>query len=116
MGMLLQLTALTYLNRWMKGHYLVATIVAVELAVMHNFIWHLRYTWSDRGGGGGPLVQFARFHLANGFVSLLGNLALMPLLFRAIGLPLLISNSIAILCCSIVNFSVSNRWVFAQPG
>ncbi len=29
-------------------HYLVATALAVEMAVLHNFFWHRRWTWADR--------------------------------------------------------------------
>jgi len=46
-------------------------------------------------------------------VSLLGNLALMRILVRDARVPLLVSNLIAILCCSIVNFLLGDRLVFA---
>jgi putative flippase GtrA len=29
-------------------NYLLATALAVETAVIHNFLWHQRFTWSDR--------------------------------------------------------------------
>ena len=48
MGMVLQLTALAVFERCARGHYLVASAAAVELAVLHNFAWHLHYTWRDR--------------------------------------------------------------------
>jgi len=44
---------------------------------------------------------------------MLGNLALMRLLVQEAHMPLLAANSIAILCCSIVNFCLGNEWVFA---
>ena len=28
--------------------YTVATALAVEAAILHNFIWHERWTWGDR--------------------------------------------------------------------
>ena len=46
-------------------------------------------------------------------VSMLGNLALMRILVQEAHLPLLVSISIAILCCSIVNFCLGNNWAFA---
>jgi hypothetical protein len=54
-----------------------------------------------------------RFHLSNGLVSLLGNLALMRLLVEEVRLPVLASNCIAILCCSVVNFCLGDSWTFA---
>jgi putative flippase GtrA len=44
---------------------------------------------------------------------MLGNLALTRLLVDEAHLPLLFSSLIAILCCSIANFRLGNRWAFA---
>jgi putative flippase GtrA len=114
MGMGLQLAALALFNRWMAGHYLYASAAAIELTLLHNFIWHLHYTWSDRRDGATRLRQLVRFHLSNGLVSMLGNLALMRLLVHEARLPLLVSNVIAILCCSVANFCLGNNWAFAE--
>jgi putative flippase GtrA len=113
MGMAVQLAALAFFDRWTKGHYLYATAAAIELTLLHNFAWHLHYTWRDRRNGSAPLTQLMRFHLSNGVVTMLGNLALMRLLVDGAHISLLASNSIAILCCSIVNFCLGNNWVFA---
>ncbi len=113
MGMVLQLAALALINRWTAGHYLFATAAAIELTLVHNFVWHLHFTWRDRRGGSALLAQFVRFHLSNGLVSLLGNLALMRVLVHEARLPVLAANGIAILCCSIVNFCLGNNWAFA---
>jgi putative flippase GtrA len=113
MGMMVQLSALTLLDRGMHGHYLFATAGAIELTLIHNFVWHLHFTWRDRRDGSTLCAQFVRFHLSNGLVSMLGNLALMPVLVREARMPVLFSNSIAILCCSIVNFFLGDSWAFA---
>jgi putative flippase GtrA len=115
MGMVLQLAALALLNRWEPGHYLYATAAAIELALLHNFIWHLNYTWRDRREDSALLARFMRFHLSNGLVSMLGNLALMRILVHEARLPLLPANCIAILCCSIANFCLGHSWAFAAP-
>lgn len=111
--MALQLVALALIERCAQGHYLVATAAAVELILVHNFVWHLHDTWRDRRDDAALQVQFVRFHLSNGMVSMLGNLALMPILIHGAHMPLLVSNSIAILCCSTINFCLSNSWAFA---
>ena len=112
-GMVVQLGALALLNRWMPGHYLWATAAAIELTLLHNFVWHLRYTWRDRRGESAILTQLVRFHLSNGLVSMLGNLALMRVLVHQAHLPVVVANGIAILCCSILNFCLGNNWAFA---
>lgn len=111
MGMLVQLAALALIAQCIPGHYLYATAGAIELTLAHNFLWHLHYTWRDRRDSS-PFLQFVRFHLSNGLVSLLGNLALMPMLVGRMHTPLLIANGIAILSCSIVNFCLGNLWAF----
>jgi putative flippase GtrA len=112
MGMCLQLVALALFNRWSGGHYLYASAAAIELALLHNFVWHLHYTWRDRREDSALLSQLVRFHLSNGLVSMLGNLALMRILVHEAHLPILASNSIAILCCSILNFCLGDLWAF----
>ena len=89
---------------------------AVELTLLHNFVWHLHYTWRDRRDDSATAVQLVRFHLSNGLVSMLGNLALMRVLVDGVRLPLLAANSIAILCCSLVNFGLGNEWAFAAKA
>ena len=115
MGMAVQLAALALFNRWMAGHYLYASAAAIEVALLHNFTWHLKYTWRDRCDAAPPIQQLVRFHLSNGLVSMLGNLALMRLLVHELHLPLLGSNIVAILCCSVANFYLGNTWAFAEP-
>ena len=114
-GMAVQLSTLALLTRAAPGHYLVASAMAVELAILHNFIWHLHYTWRDRRTPA-VLPQLIRFHLSNGLVSIVGNLILMRLLVRQARLPIIAANMIAILCCSLVNFTLGNTWAFGpQP-
>ena len=113
MGMVVQLAGLALFNRWMGGHYLYASAAAIEIALLHNFVWHLHYTWRDRRDSGQWLRQLVRFHLSNGLISMLGNLVLMRLLVHGAHLPLLVSNAVAILCCSTVNFYLGNIWAFA---
>ncbi len=91
-------------------HYLLATALAVEAAVLHNFAWHQNFTWSDREGG--ILGRLARFHVTNGAISLLGNLALMRLLVGGLGMPPLPSNLLSIAVCSLANFLAADRLVF----
>jgi dolichol-phosphate mannosyltransferase len=105
-GVAVQLAALTLFNRWFHGHYLPATIAALEVTLLHNFVWHERYTWRDTQGS--ALNRLLRFHLSNGLVSLCGNL-----MVGQGHLPVLAANSIAILCCSVANFVLSHHWIFA---
>ena len=116
MGMAVQLGALALLNRWSAGHYLYASAAALEITLLHNFVWHVHYTWRDRRDGSAPLAQLTRFHLSNGLVSMVGNLALMRILVDAAHMPLLAANGVGILCCSIINFFLGDNWAFRDSA
>jgi putative flippase GtrA len=113
MGMVVQLASLALFNHWAAGHYLYATSAAIEVALLHNFAWHLHYTWRDRRDDA-LMVQILRFHLSNGLVSMVGNLAMMRLLVDEAHMPVLAANCLAILCCSVVNFCLGDHWTFAK--
>jgi dolichol-phosphate mannosyltransferase len=91
-------------------HYLLATALAVEAAVLHNFAWHQSFTWSDRNGG--ILGRLAKFHATNGAISILGNLVLMRLLVGGFGMPPVPANLLSIVVCSLANFLAADRIVF----
>jgi len=112
MGMVVQLSVLAVLNRAVPGHYLLASAIAVELAVLHNFAWHRRYTWSDRGVGD-CWARLLRFHMSNGAVSLVGNLLLMRVLVQGAHVPVVVGSLMAIGCCSVANFLLGDSWAFA---
>jgi putative flippase GtrA len=115
LGVGVQLFALAALAKHMD--YRLAAALAVEAAVLHNFIWHEQMTWRDRTrrSRGAVLNRLWRFHLANGLISIAGNVMLMWLFAGALGLPLLIANLVSIGLCSFVNFAASEWFVFAAP-
>ena len=112
-GIGVQLAVLTALTSGLKMNYLGATALAVEAAVVHNFVWHERFTWADRRGER-SLVRFLKFNLTTGAFSIAGNLALMKLLVGVWRLPYLPANMITIALCSLVNFLVSDWFVFRR--
>jgi len=113
MGMVVQLGALALFNHRMPGHYLIASATALELTLVHNFVWHIRYTWRDRQRDVRRLEALVRFHLSNGAISIGGNLGVMWVLVQRVHLPVLVANLIAIVCCSAANFCLGDRWAFA---
>lgn len=149
-GIAVQFAALFSLKTELHLQYLVATAIAVETTVLHNFVWHERFTWVDRisvdrisldrisagrverttsqkqnarstetnlgwnllGLSPGFLRRLWRFHLANGAVSILGNLAMMKILVGSAHMNYLPANAIAVAVCSLANFLLSDQWVF----
>ena len=117
-GIGVQLAALAVFRSWLKMDYLLATGLAVEIAVIHNFLWHERFTWADRPAAHRTqsLFRIAKFNATNGAVSILGNLVLMRLLFGKLKFNYIASNCVAIVACSLLNFLLGDRVVFdASP-
>jgi putative flippase GtrA len=113
-GIGVQLAALAVFRSWLKLDYMLATGLAVEIAVVHNFLWHERFTWADRPVTGpmGSLVRLVKFNASNGAVSIVGNLVLMRLLVGELKVKYVASNLLAIVLCSLVNFVLGDRFVF----
>ena len=110
-GIFVQVVTLGLLLRVAGLHYLPATALAVEASVLHNFIWHRRWTWKDRPQSRATLMLL-RFNLTSGAMSLAGNLILMFILVNQMRLNAFIANLITIAICSLINFTLSDRFVF----
>jgi putative flippase GtrA len=95
--------------------YLAATALAVEAVVLHNFFWHLRWTWGERSRGLSPkevLARLWRFHLGNAAVAMAVNLGAMELLVGLAGLHYVAANLAATAGAGLANFVISNSLVF----
>ncbi|MGA9772806.1 MAG: GtrA family protein [Blastocatellia bacterium] len=110
-GIFVQVVILALLLRVAGLHYLAATALAVEASVLHNFIWHRRWTWKDRPQSRAALMLL-RFNLTSGAMSLAGNIILMFVLVNQARLNALLANLITIAICSLINFTLSDRFVF----
>jgi putative flippase GtrA len=110
-GIAVQLIALALLLRVSGMHYLVATVLAVELSVLHNFVWHKKWTWSDRVSGSSRALLL-RFNLTNGALSIAGNLLFMWLFVGCAGMDARFANVLTISICALANFILSDLIVF----
>jgi putative flippase GtrA len=102
-------------------HYLIGTTLAIEASILHNFFWHLHWTWGPAaapagGGGRAPrdhvFFRCVAFHASNGLVTFLGAMVLMPMLVGSLGLHHLVANFIAICFTGLLNFYLGDRLVF----
>jgi putative flippase GtrA len=128
MGIAVQFAALLLVRSVLHFNYLAATAIAVEAAVVHNFIWHEHFTWADRtkldrtklnrrkldrsGSGRRSWSRLLRFNLTTGAISIFGSVALMRVMVGLGHTNYLLTNAIAISLCSLANFLVSESWVF----
>jgi putative flippase GtrA len=110
-GAAVQLCALWLLHHFTQLSNMLAVTLAVEIAILHNFIWHEAWTWRGK-----PVAdrwrRLVRFHVANGFVSVISNVVLTYLYKEVVGLPLIAANFAAIVTAALLNFWVAQAWVF----
>lgn len=94
--------------------YLTATALAVEIAVLNNFVWHQLWTWKDRPSITltATLRRLAKFNITTGLVSIAGNLVFMSILVGRLGLAIVLANVISVLACSLLNFILADRIAF----
>jgi putative flippase GtrA len=112
-GIAVQLSALALLESGFHLDYLLATSLAVQAAVTHNFIWHERFTWADRPARA-IFARFLKFNCTTGAFSIAGNLGMMKLLVGRAHLNDSVASLLAVAACSLLNFLVSDRFVFRE--
>ena len=116
-GFIVQMGVLLWLSSVRHWPYPLATAIAVEIAVLHNFAWHERWTWGDRAVADGGLARrLLRFHLGTGLTSLVGNVVITAAAVELLHAPTLVANACAVAATSLANFLVADRWVFSPPA
>jgi putative flippase GtrA len=114
MGFAVQLGVLAALHGGLGLGYPAATALAVECAVLHNFLWHERWTWRDRERSGSGFRRLCRFNLTTGLVSLAVNVALMQWLAGWLRMPYLAANLLCVAAAAAANYAVSDCFVFTR--
>jgi len=112
-GMAVQLGVLWFCTSALRLPVVLATMLAVEAALLHNFAWHEAWTWRGMPVSG-RWRRLLRFHAANGLVSLTLNPWLTWLVRDQLGVPLLASNVIASGITALINFILADAWVFRE--
>jgi putative flippase GtrA len=94
-------------------HYLVATALAVEAAILHNFVWHAAWTWRDRPTHAADVWgRLLRFNSVSAAASILGNVAIVWALVHGLRVPVVLANAVAVAMVSALNYAGLTRWVF----
>jgi len=89
---------------------LLASPLAVEVAILHNYLWNDRWTFRSQGFSA---LRLAKFNLASlgGMVVASGTLYLLA---ERWGFPYLLANLVGVAAASILNFSASLLWIWGS--
>jgi Predicted membrane protein len=116
LGVVINVGLLHVLTVYCRLDYKIASIFAIECALINNFLWNFFWTWNDRrtDSSNGFLIRFVRFHVSSGFTALIVNWGLLVLLTETVHLHYQISNLIGIAFGSGINFLLGHFWVFPK--
>jgi len=93
----------------------LASALAVQIAIVHNFLWNDLWTFRHRRRSGSRLARFARFELAVLF-GLAVNVGTVVLLHRELALNLFLANAVGIAAGTASNFTFSKLWAWREPS
>ena len=89
----------------------VATLLAIEAAIVTNHAWHRRWAWRDRAHAPSWPRTLLRAHLGAGGTSLVVGAGTVGALSGQV--PPLAAQVLAVALCAVANYWIADRWVFA---
>ncbi len=119
-GLLYACTALAGMD------YRMASPIAIECAIVNNFLWNYLWTWGDRKTGSRRSMAYTlfKFNVSSIVTALIVNYGLLVLLTEVVHVNYhipnvpnyYVSNLIAIGFGTVINFIFGHFWSFAQTG
>ncbi len=110
-GVFVNLGLYLFLTRYYEISELVAPLIAIESALISNFILNNFWTFGKRITQSRIRVKFAKFHLVSGFSALINYSAFLTL-FLVFGLYDILANLIGIGLAAIVNYLINSNWTW----
>jgi len=115
-GFVVQIAALWLLVTLTPVHYVVATAVAVELAILVNFLWHERWTFRDRLAAHGAVGRLLKYNGLTAITSILGSMLVTGFLVETVAIQVVIANIISVVVLGTVNFVGADKLVFRSAA
>jgi putative flippase GtrA len=113
-GFICQIATLAVLMAVFSMNYAIAAAIAIELAIVFNYVCHEHWTWKDRPvrTGSERWARLLRFNAMTGLTSIAGGVVITALLVEAFGLPALLANIVSVVALGVVNFAGADTLVF----
>lgn len=95
---------------------LIASLLAIQLAIINNFLWNDKWTWKEKRkpGIGEFFKRLTKFAFASNLVSASGNLLGVFVFLNLLKWHYLFSNFLAISLGVVLNFLVNHYWTYSQ--
>ena len=110
-GVFVNLGLYLFLTRYYEISEVVAPLIAIESALISNFILNNFWTFGKRITQSRIRVKFVKFHLVSGFSALINYSAFLTL-FLVFGLYDILANLIGIGLAAVVNYLINSNWTW----
>jgi putative flippase GtrA len=92
-----------------------ASLMAIEIAIIHNFIWLRLWAWGDRDRSSQPFwKQLAVYNVATGAVDLVLNVSILWVLSTFLGVHYLLANILGMIMGPFAKFWLNDKVVFKE--
>ena len=110
-GVFVNLGLYLFLTRYYEVSEVIAPLIAIESAMISNFILNNFWTFGKRVTQSRIRVKFIKFHLVSGLSALI-NYSVFLALFLVFGLFDILANLIGIGLAAIVNYLINSNWTW----
>ena len=110
-GVFVNLGLYLFLTRYYEISEVVAPLIAIESALISNFILNNFWTFGKRVTQSRIRVKFIKFHLVSGLSALI-NYSVFLILFLVFGFFDILANLIGIGLAAIVNYLINSNWTW----
>ena len=110
-GVFVNLGLYLFLTRYYEISEVVAPLIAIESALISNFILNNFWTFGKRIKQSRIRVKFIKFHLVSGLSALI-NYSVFLILFLVFGFFDILANLIGIALAAIVNYLINSNWTW----
>jgi len=111
LGVLVNLGVLYALTEYAGLYYIVSAVIAIEIAILHNFLWNNYWTWRYRKKEQGFVKRLLSFNTV-ALAGMVINIAALWFFTEIIGLWYLLSQAIGIAIGALLNYFWNDMWTF----
>ncbi|MBX6341583.1 MAG: GtrA family protein [Thermomicrobiaceae bacterium] len=113
-GVAVNMLLLYGLTEYAGLHYLAASVIATECAILNNFVLNNVWTFADTRPTSSWLARALRYNLF-ALGGLVITVAILAALTSGLGLHYLVANLFAIAAATVWNYGANYRWTWERP-
>ena len=116
LGMLVNSAVLFTLKGGLHVPLIPASMIAIEVAIIHNFIWHRQWAWAERNNGHNKpfFRQLLLYNVATGVVDFSVNVSVLWMLSTFLHVHYLLANIAGMCAGPFVKFWLNDKIIFKE--